>query len=461
MIPARFLVSVVTALAFFVPEHAAAALPEAPGPVADAWASVKAPYRLTLRERNWDGNPHAAPTGRAMLESRGPKDEVRQVWDLSNVTAVVASADGSTAALLTRDFEVFVSRLPETPKRVEGGPYLSPALSKDGTLLVAQRIGDGGHILERLLNTQGIALIDLRTGRDRLIVEGSDLYSPSFASDERVFFGSGGPERIASLYLLDIKSQGVARLTNRTKTARQTFPSQMPRINGQTVSYEADGQPVAVPLPNSDDFVPLHRFDDPQALEGEGGGQGGETEFGAVRLRTPTTQTNAKPQIYMYVDLDSRSGFIEDWSCAKNTYDQHNGTDFNQAYGLDVVAPASGTVIFRYDGCADNNSQSCAWGMGNHVAIQHADSTVSLLCHGKKWTVVDFGSYPCGAVVMKSASSGNSFAYHIHHETWSDSKRKYKSGRFDPFAGPCDAKDPTKWAKQNPYGSLPGTTCTN
>lgn len=413
---------------------------------------VAEPFSLAIRSLSWDGDPHAMPFGVAVLAADG-----QTVWEVAGVTRAAASEDGSTVALLTRDYHLLVSRLPESPRRVGADQYLIPRLSRDGALLLAQKLGAGGHILEKALNTKGIALFNLETGEERLVVEGSDVYAPSFASDDRIFFGSGGKDHVASLYLLDLNAALVARVTNRETGARQTFPSATPRIAGVDVIYDADGEHYRVPLPGQSDFGPLQRFEAPLPADAD---FTFEPDFGTVRLRRPNVQVG-QPKVFMYYDVDRRQGKIKDWACFQKTYDQHRGTDFNQAYGLNVVAPAWGVVIFRYDGCNDNNSQGCAWGMGNHVAMKHADGTVSLLCHGKKWTVVDFGSYACGSVVMQSAKSGNANVYHIHHETWLNSSDKYKSPRFDPFQGSCDPSDPSKWSDQNAYNDLPGTTCTN
>ena len=68
----------------------------------------------------------------------------------------------------------------------------------------------------------------------------------------------------------------------------------------------------------------------------------------------------------------------------------------------------------------------------------------------------------CGDRVMQSASSGNSNAYHIHHETWVDQTGKTnKNLRYDPYLGACDADGESKWGAQNPYLALPGSTCTH
>jgi hypothetical protein len=245
----------------------------------------------------------------------------------------------------------------------------------------------------------------------------------------------------------------VARVTNRVKDARQTFPSEAPRLMGGTVVYRADGELFRVPAPAQDDFVPIHRFESPTRVDAQR-----QPDVGSVRLRTPSTNVNTPP-IFWYFDLDTRVGFRRDWNCLVWTYDGHLGTDINQSMGFDVVAPASGNVIIRNDGCASTNSPGCGGGFGNWVAIRHADGTTSVEGHGMKWTVVDYGWYPCGATVMKSADSGNSSTPHIHHENWPDGSGAGR--KFDPYMGSCDSRDASKWSQQNGYQSIPGTTCTN
>ena len=456
MIRSLSFVSLVALVALAGLGPAFASSPDSAGPATDELSTpVEAPFALTIRDRSWNGDPHAMPVGRAVLEAH----DQRVVWELADVTMATASADGSTVALLTRDYQVFVSRLPESPRPIDGGPYLIPALSRDGTLLVAQRLGPGGHILDKTVNTQGIALVDVTSGEDRLLVEGDDLYSPSFASDEMVFFGSGGPEQYASLYLLDLRDMSVARVTNREKDARQTFPSGAPRLLGGRVVYRADGELFRVPLPAASDFVAVHRFDSPQDSVAAAPPQVG---VGPVRLRRPNTGTT-NPPIWAYFDLDKNNGRIKDWNCGTVTYDGHLGTDFNQNFGDDVVAPASGLVVRRYNGCANYNSQGCGKGFGNHVTILHEDGTASLEAHGKKDTVIALGSpVSCGQKIMETAASGNANNDpHVHHVSFANYLNKYLSPRIDPFEGSCDPNDASLWSTQNGYKVLPGTTCTH
>jgi len=434
---------------------APAASSDAPGAALDDLkAPLAAPFSITIRDRSWDGNTHARPSGRAVLAADG-----QAIWELSNVTEATASADGSTVALLTTAYEVYVSRLPEPPRRIDGGLYLSPALSADGTFLVAHALGEGGHILEKTRNTRGIELIDVSIGEQRLVLEGNDLYAPSFASERMVFFGSGGKEQMASLYLLDLRSMAVARVTNREPGAGQTFPSEAPQLADGTVVYRADDQLVRVAAPAAEDFVPVHRFD-PPTLEAA---EGVSPDFGTVLIRRPSTQTDHDPKIYQYFDLDRRLLLKRDWFCLTRTYDQHLGTDFNQPYGRDVVAPATGLVFWRYDGCADTNSPGCGFGFGNFAALVHADGSVSLEAHGRAWTVAEQGArLKCADKLMESASSGNSNVYHIHHESWVDQTGNVNLKlRYDPYRGGCDVDDPSKWSTQNEYRDLPGDTCEN
>jgi hypothetical protein len=428
-----------------------APLTAADAPAHTRAVAVEEPFRLAVRDLRWDGNAHAMPAGRAVLENA----DQQVIWEVADVTVATASADGSTVALLTGDYQVLVSKLPEAPRALDG-TFLSPRLSEDGGQLVAQRLGSGDHILEKMENTQGITLIDVASGDGQLILEGDDLYLPSFASDDRIFFGSGGEEHFASLYLLDLQDMRVARVTQ-----REGFPSDVPRLTGGTVVFEVDGETFRRPAPAPADFVPVHRFDGASLADIDLDSDSVSPDFGSVRIRRPTTQVPPWPQHKIF-DYYDHAGV--DYTCLDWAYSGHKGTDFVQDLGDAVVAPASGVVFLRYDGCPDWNSQGCANGWGNHIAMRHSDETVSLEIHGKKGSVVPFGFYGCGVKVMETAASGNVNGtwYHTHHETWINRKaKKDKTLRYDPYQGSCDSSDPSKWTSQGPYKGLPGTTCTH
>src|SRR5919201_889572 len=84
--------------------------------VGDLTVAVEEPFRLSLRDRSWNGDPHALPAGRAVLETA----DGELAWETEDVTVATASEDGSAVALLTADYRVLVSRLPETPRALEG-----------------------------------------------------------------------------------------------------------------------------------------------------------------------------------------------------------------------------------------------------------------------------------------------------------------------------------------------------
>jgi murein DD-endopeptidase MepM/ murein hydrolase activator NlpD len=412
--------------------------------------AIEEPFRLFLRDQQWTGDPHAMPAGRAVLENA----DRHVIWQIPDVTVATASADGSTVALLTGDYRVLVAKLPEAPRALEGH-YLIPRLSRDGSRLVAQRLGSGGHILNRTQNAKGIALVDVASGEGRLVLQGNDLYLPSFADDDRVFYGSGGEEQFAGVYLLDLRQMRVARVTQ-----REGFPSEV-RLAGGTVVFEIDGETFRRPVPAPADFVPVHRFDGPRLTDIDLEDDARSPDFGSVRIRRPTTKVPIapRPKIWNYFDNTG-----DDYMCGGETYNGHEGTDLVQDLGDAVVAPASGHVFMRYDGCANSGSPGCGMGWGNHIALKHSDKTVSLESHGKKGTVAPFGFYACGDKIMETAASGNANApaYHDHHETWvSPQGFNDKSLRYDPFQGPCDASDPSKWSSQGPYLGVPGTACTN
>ena len=438
---------------------AAAAAPTPSWAAADAPGNARAvaveePFRLALRDLRWNGHPHAMPAGRAVLENA----DRQVIWEVADVTVATASADGSTVALLTGDDQVLVSKLPEAPRVLEGR-YLVPRLSQDGSRLVAQRLGSGDHILVRAENTQGIALVDVASGEGRLILQGNDLYLPSFADDDRVFFGSGGEDQFAGLYLLDLQDMRAARVTE-----REGFPSDVPRLAGGTVVFEVDGETLRRPAPAPVDFVPVHRFDIPRLADIDLGSESVSPDFGVVRIRRPTTVVPNPPNHKMFDYYDASGGNAKDYTCGSHTYSGHLGTDFNQDLGDAIVAPASGTVIFRYDGCPNQAGPGCGVGWGNYVALEHSDHSVSLEAHGKKGTIVPFGTYACGTKIMETAASGmvSGMWYHTHHESWVSPRAKSnRSLRYDPYQGSCDANDPSKWSSQGPYLGLPGTTCTN
>jgi murein DD-endopeptidase MepM/ murein hydrolase activator NlpD len=170
------------------------------------------------------------------------------------------------------------------------------------------------------------------------------------------------------------------------------------------------------------------------------------------------------PYVTAYRDHDGGSG-LQDWSCGRQTYNGHRGTDIGiggfpamDAGSRWVVAAAEGVVATAVDGCFDRCTTGgcdCGAGFGNYVKVTHPDGKSTFYGHLMRGTVqVQPGDQvSCGARLGRVGSSGNSTGPHLHFEP------RYASNvSDDPFAGSCSG--PTSfWVSQGAYDDLPATTC--
>ena len=154
---------------------------------------------------------------------------------------------------------------------------------------------------------------------------------------------------------------------------------------------------------------------------------------------------------------------VQDYNCGSRSYDlssgyNHAGTDiFPWPFSwqkmdndqVEVIAAASGTIVFKQDGKFDRNCWISPepW---NAIYIQHADGSVAWYGHLKKGSVT---SKPVGATVAQGeylgviGSSGNSTGPHLHFELY-DAQNKL----IDPYLGPCNSDiDNSLWDVQKPY----------
>ncbi len=175
----------------------------------------------------------------------------------------------------------------------------------------------------------------------------------------------------------------------------------------------------------------------------------------------PATGLNDCSYYYIgnYVDEDVTTG-IKDYNCGSVTYDGHRGTDICSApYPflkmdnnlLNVVAAAPGTIIEKSDGYFDKN---CAMSSdtANYIIIQHADGSVALYWHMKKYsltTKIVGQTVVTGEFLGVVGSSGSSTAPHLHFEVW---KTTASADLNDPWTGTCNLLNPaTWWIAQKPY----------
>lgn len=169
--------------------------------------------------------------------------------------------------------------------------------------------------------------------------------------------------------------------------------------------------------------------------------------------------------------VDHNAGYpnlISDYNCGNRSYDlssgyNHKGVDIftfpfswnkmaNNA--VEVIAAASGTIIYKSDGNADNNCSfcvsSCDW---NAVYVQHTDGSVAFYGHLKNGSLT---SKTVGQTVSSGeflgvvGSSGNSTGPHLHFEVYSNNSF---TQLIDPYAGACNSLNGNTswWAAQPDY----------
>ena len=167
---------------------------------------------------------------------------------------------------------------------------------------------------------------------------------------------------------------------------------------------------------------------------------------------------SSDPGITAWFDHQPGAGFKKYNCSTSEAYDGHEGTDWATYFGRDIYAGASGSLYYRYDGCANSGSWGCGGGFGNHVRIEHIDNRVSIYAHMRNGSPAWYQSLLCtsgpsGTKVGEVASSGNSSGNHLHLELWSDG---YNTSEIDPFSGSC-SQATSYWTNQN--NGSPTTQC--
>lgn len=155
-------------------------------------------------------NPHEPSSCNARLVN---EDGADAGWEVENVVFGAWSRDGSSVALEDAEHRVTVARLDESPTTIPGF-YVTPSLSPNGTKLIAVELGPEGDALTRIGTSPGIILIDLKTGNGEIVLT-DDVYMPFFIDENRIGYGSGGDDQIASLYMFDLRTEKSVKMTNR------------------------------------------------------------------------------------------------------------------------------------------------------------------------------------------------------------------------------------------------------
>lgn len=233
-------------------------------------------------------------------------------------------------------------------------------------------------------------------------------------------------------------------------------------------------EPAHVPHLTSDERAAIQRIIDRNVADLIAQGNLLQNQSTAsVALAFPLTTTNGftDPGFYGITNfVDHNPAYpnrLLDYACGFRTYDtssgyNHRGTDYYlwpfgwnkmDAGEIAVVAAADGVIVLREDG---HNDRSCGFNgqRWNAVYIRHADGSVAWYGHLKRGSVtnkqvgdrVETGEY-LGIV----GSSGNSTGPHLHLEL-QDANRKL----IDPYAGSCNALNPTSWWQEQPDYRDPG-----
>ena len=154
--------------------------------------------------------------------------------------------------------------------------------------------------------------------------------------------------------------------------------------------------------------------------------------------------------IINHVDNAPAEGAVRDFTCGRQTYDGHQGTDFalrsfrQMDSGAYVIATAAGRVITVIDSLFDRNKRvDRSLGLGNFVAIQHPEGVATYYAHIRRGSaLVRVGdSVTRGQRIALIGSSGTSEDPHLHFEVWMN---------VDPFSGSCSART-VRWDDQPAY----------
>lgn len=342
--------------------------------------SPKGGSKLIGTDKKWNGDPHSFPTRSMRLIRQDGSDAG---WNMPEVLYATWSANGRAYVLEDTNHQIYVGGLNEPPVMIMSG-YITPALSPSGKTLAAQRLGNGKNGIERISNSPGIVVRDLIKGTERTVVA-NDVYSPFFIAENKLGFGSGGEEGIASLYMIQLANGKVVKLTNKngkTKTP-EPFPSEMPTVSD-------DGRQLIIKWAENGSLK-SKSFILPEVDTQDEKGKKSKNSFGHARMPAITLMPKPSENIRGVATLTPQAGKVlfqrpisqykgvykyydhggRDWGCGTITYSGHQGTDFKADVGTQVYAAADGTVYQRYDGCANSGyiGSSCGGGFGNHVRV--------------------------------------------------------------------------------------------
>jgi Tol biopolymer transport system component len=172
-----------------------------------------------------------------------------------NVVSAVLSADAANVAFWNTEHKVRIVTSDNMPLREIEGHAAAPIFSHDGNLVAYQKLADyspDGDPHGLFESAKGIAIYDLRTGRDRLVTTGGmDDFEPvGFSLDKtKLYFNSTRPSEkspqahVASLWVVDLRNGKTTRLTN-IKQADGHSSDELTPIVSQSAIWSSDHKTV-------------------------------------------------------------------------------------------------------------------------------------------------------------------------------------------------------------------------
>lgn len=130
---------------------------------------------------------------------------------------------------------------------------------------------------------------------------------------------------------------------------------------------------------------------------------------------------------------------------------KHEGIDIAGASGTPIVAAASGTVIKA--GWDD-------WGLGNAIAIQHPDNTITVYGHTRRLLVTKGQQVTQGQIIAEMGSTGNSTAPHLHFEIHPNGRFAVDPEKVLPFMALTTSASKSQQANRNRAKISPSQSTT-
>ncbi|MBA4391048.1 MAG: peptidase M23 [Syntrophus sp. (in: bacteria)] len=169
--------------------------------------------------------------------------------------------------------------------------------------------------------------------------------------------------------------------------------------------------------------------------------------IGGPRFAIPVKCTMGKDCYIMHY-VDSAPGReAVDFSCGRQTYNGHDGTDFGIAdlqamgAGVPVIASAAGVILGTRDGMTDrlvaeesDRTVIKNFECGNGVVIDHGNGWQTQYCHMRKGSLIVKPSERVekGAILGMVGASGPASFPHVHFTI------RYHGRIVDPFVGITD-----------------------